>query len=60
MTDLGRRRKRPIRTWPEQDLYTPWRHLLIWKPGMKRWIKRQTHKFERRQSRRDVVEDREQ
>jgi hypothetical protein len=57
---VGRKRKRPVRTWSEQDLYTSWRHLLVWKPGVRRWTKRQTHKFERRQGKGDALEDRDQ
>jgi hypothetical protein len=60
MGAVGRKQQRAIKTWSEQDLYTSWRHLLLWQPGMRRWIKRQTHKRERRQGKRDVAEDRNQ
>jgi hypothetical protein len=55
---VGRRRQQVIRTWLEQDLYTAWRHRLIWSPGMRRWVKRTTHKRDRRLGKKDIIEDR--
>lgn len=43
--------RRPIRTWAEEDAYTPWRRLYCYlaRPGAVKSIKRTTHKRERRE-----------
>lgn len=58
--DVGRTQKRVTKTWHEQDLYTSWRHLLHWQRGERKWVKRFTHKSERRQAGRLIAEDRAQ
>lgn len=55
---VGRRQPRVYKSWHEGDLYTSWRHLLYWQRGERKWVKRFTHKSERRQGRRLIAEDR--
>lgn len=47
---------RIIRGWLEQDLYTRWRRVYPWQPGLKASIKRTTHKRERREARQLIAE----
>lgn len=40
----------------ETDAYGPWRHYLCYmqRPGMRKWVKRMTHKRERREGRQEA------
>jgi hypothetical protein len=46
--------KRRMVDGDEYDAYTRWRHLLHWRPGQIKAIKRRTHKRERREGRREA------
>lgn len=50
--------KRRVVTWEEQDAYTRWRHLLIYlgRAGAVKKVKRRTHRRERREGRREIVD----
>lgn len=47
---------RPIKGFAEQDAYTGWRHLLCYidRPGVRKSIKRDTHKRERQEGKRFI------
>lgn len=50
---------RRIRTWAEQDAYSPWRKVLCWtqRAGARKGVKKMTHRWERRvQARKDIEE----
>jgi len=44
---------RPILTWEEQDAFTRWRHVMRWRPGQIKRIKRRSHKRERQQAKQE-------
>ena len=46
--------KRPIVGWWEEDAYTTWRKVLHWKPGVLKFIKRTTHKRDRRRVQNEI------
>lgn len=50
---MGRRR---ITGWDEEDAYTSWRRFYCYlqRPGAVRYIKRKTHKRERREARAEI------
>jgi hypothetical protein len=48
--------RRPIVTWDEEDAYTGWRRFLNWRPGVRKSIKRRTHKRERREWKKNLNE----
>lgn len=50
---------RRIRDEDEQDAYTAWRHVLPWKAGERKAIKRRTHRRERREARTSIREQQE-
>lgn len=54
----GRRDNPQTRDEGEQDLYTRWRHLVIWQRGERRKIKRRTHKWMRRQAKAEIDQER--
>jgi len=63
MEDRGTRKgevvARRIRTWAEQDAYSPWRKVLCWtqRAGARKGVKKMTHRWERRvQARKDIEE----
>jgi hypothetical protein len=43
--------KRPPRGGDEQDAFTGWRHLLHWRPGQRKALKRRASRRVRRQAR---------
>jgi hypothetical protein len=51
--------RRPMSSWDEHDAYTGWRRVLcyIGRPGVRRSIKRKTHKRERREARAAIRKD---
>lgn len=55
---MGRRR---IAGWDEEDAYTGWRKYYCYldKAGAVRYIKRKTHRRERREAKRQIQEERE-
>lgn len=46
--------QRWVKTWDEEDAYTSWRGAYNWKPGVLHWIKRSTHKRERREAKTEI------
>lgn len=56
---MGNEHRRRTVGWSEQDAYTRWRHLLTYiaRPGVRKGIKRDTHKRERREARRQIKDD---
>lgn len=50
---------RQIKGWSEQDAYTKWRRVLCYlqRPGVVKKIKRDTHKRERQQARREITKE---
>ncbi len=50
--------RRRIVTWDEQDAYSPWRRVLsyIQRPGVRKGIKRRTHRRERREAKTEIRE----
>jgi len=45
---------RPIKGWDEQDAYTGWRRVMIWRPGEIKKIKQRTHRRERREAKQEI------
>lgn len=47
---------RRIVNWDEQDAYTPWRKLYCYlqRPGAVKFVKRRTHRRERREARDEI------
>jgi len=52
----GSRVVRAIKGWAEQDVYTPWRHRYCYtqRPGVCKSVKRETHRRERREAKREM------
>ena len=48
--------KRLIKTASEQDAYTSWRKMLIWRAGAVKQIKKATHRRERREAKHWIEE----
>jgi len=48
--------KRLIKTGDEQDAYTKWRSMFIWRSGKVKKIKKITHRRERRESKKWINE----
>jgi hypothetical protein len=51
--------KRILQGFPEQDVFTGWRHVLHWQAGVLRKAKRRYHKKERRSGRREIRDQQE-
>jgi len=51
-------KRRQIKDWDEQDAYTGWKNLLIYigRPGVRKKIKKKTHRRERREGRQEIKE----
>jgi len=48
--------KRLIKTGDEQDAYTKWRNMFIWRSGEIKKIKKRTHRRERRENKQWINE----
>jgi hypothetical protein len=48
--------KRLIKTGDEQDAYTKWRSMFIWRSGEIKKIKKRTHRRERRENKQWINE----
>lgn len=46
--------RRPARSGDEQDAFSGWRHVMIWRPGERKAIKQRANRRDRRKSRQDL------